>query len=178
MKKVFQGEIYSIWQWEQELFDGTIRTFEKIERPNTAGIIGVLPDQRIMLVWDEQPHREGVLTPSGGRAEPGETAEENAAREFLEETGYRAKTLSPFIQYKPDNKSSYTVSIFIGKHAEKIAEPEISAGERTTLRFFTFDEFLLLGQDPTLRDMWVRIMLLEAQIDPKKKEALYQALYE
>ena len=178
MKKVFQGEIYSIWQWEQELFDGTTATFEKIERPNAAGVLAVLPDKRIMLVWDEQPGRAAVLTPAMGRANEGESAQECAEREFFEETGYKAKTISPWLHYKPYGKSDFSVDIFIGKKEKKIAEPEISAGERTTLRFFTFDEFLLLGQDPTLRDMWVRIMLLEAQIDPKKKEALYQALYE
>lgn len=178
MKKVFQGLIYSIWQWEQELFDGTTRTFEKIERPSTASVVGVLPDTRIMLIWDEQPHREGVLTPSGGRSEPGETPEQNAAREFLEETGYRAQTLSPWISYQPDNKSSYTVDIFIGKNVEKVTEPEESAGERTQVRLFTFDEFLALGQDPSLRDLYVRITLLEAQLDPSKKEVLRKALYE
>ncbi len=178
MKKVFQGEIYSIWQWEQELFDGSTRTFEKVERASTANIVAVLPDKQIMLIWDEQPGREGVLTPSGGRMDEGETPEEGAARELLEETGYKVQTITPWIQYTPDKKSSYTVYIFIGKGAEKVTDPMESAGERAEVRLFTFDEFLALGQDDSLRDTHLRITLLEAQIDPMKKQALYQALYE
>ena len=53
-----------------------------------------------------------------------------------------------------------------------------STGERAEVRLFTFDDFLALGQDDSLRDTHLRITLLEAQIDPMKKQALYQALYE
>lgn len=177
MKKVFQGKIFSVWQWEQELYDGSKKTFEKVTRSDSAAVLGVLPDNRIMLVWDEQPHREGVLTCAGGQVDEGEDPESAATREFFEETGYTVSQLVPWLTWAPAGKISFAVHIFIGKDIKKVAEPQVSSGERTEVRFFTFDEFLALGQDETLRDMRVRITLLEAQLDPKKKEGLYQALY-
>ncbi len=177
MKKVFQGKIFSVWEWGQELYDGSKETFEKAGRPDGTRVLGILPDKRIMLVWDEQPHREGGLMLAGGQLDAEEDPLSGAAREFLEETGYKAQSLTPWFQSQPIGWVLYTMHFFIGKNVEKIAEPQNGPGERTEVRLFTFDEFLLLGQDETLRDMRIRITLLEAQLDPKKKEKLYQALY-
>lgn len=177
MKKVFQGEIFSVWQWEQKLYDGTTKTFEKISRTDAGSVIGVLPDKRILLIWDEQPHREGYLTPACGKMEEGETPKMTAAREFREETGYEAEKLIPFYTHSPYNKLEFTIHCFIGKNARKIHDQALEAGEKIEPRFFTFDEFLALGQDESLRAPQLRIMLLEAQIDPQKKEDLYNRLY-
>jgi ADP-ribose pyrophosphatase len=177
IKKVFQGEIFSIWQWEQELYDGTTKTFERATRRDAAGIIGVLPDKKIILTWDEQPDRAGVLTPAGGGLEEGENAEQGALREFQEETGYTTSEIIPLLSYRPAHKVEFTVSFFVGKNCIKSGEPHLDAGEKIELRFFTFEEFLALGQDESLRDMRLRIMLLEAQLDPNKRKILEEKLY-
>ncbi len=177
MKKVFQGEIFSVWQWKQELYDGSKKIFEKVSRTDAGSIIGVLPDKRILLVWDEQPHREGYLTPAGGRVESGESPEEAAIRELREETGYEAEQLVPLYSVKPYGKVEFAIHCFIGKNLKKGGEPALEAGEKISLRFFTFDEFLALGKDESLRAPHLRIMLLEAQLDPKKKQDLYEKLY-
>lgn len=178
-KKVFQGTIFSVWQWEQELYDGSTKTFEKIGRTSTANTVGILPDNRIMLVWDEQPGREveGVLTAPGGQIDEGETPEQTAAREFFEETGYIAGSLTPWFSYTPWAKAMFSVHFFIAKNIEEKGKPQNGAGERTQPRFFTFDEFIALGQNEQLRDSRLRIMLLEAQLDPTKKQAIYNLFY-
>ncbi len=178
MKKVFQGELFSIWQWDQKMYDGSTQVFERAMRQDAAGTIAILPDKRILLTWDEQPDREGLLSVSGGRIEEGESPEKAAARELLEETGYRAEISTLLYAHQPDKKVMCTFHIFIGKNCSKISEPKLDAGEKIELRFFTFDEFLALGQHEQLRDMRLRIMLLEAQLDPVKKENLYKLLYE
>ena len=48
------------------------------------------------------------------------------------------------------------------------ATPE--GGEKIRVLNFTFDEFLELGTNPKMRDLVIRIILLEAQIDKKKRE--------
>ncbi len=178
MKKVFQGDIHSVWQWEQELFDGSKKRFEKIGRPDATRVLGVLPDGRILLVWDEQPQREGVLTLAGGQIDEGEDPAPSAAWEFLEETGYKVASPTPWLTWQPVNWVSNTIHFFIGRDVEYVSEPLQSAGERTGVRLFTFDEFIALGKDESLREMRIRIMLLEAQIDPNKKKELYALLYE
>lgn len=177
MKKVFQGDIFSVWQWDQELYDGSTKTFERVQRGDAAFIIGVLPDKRILLAWDEQPDREGVLGPAGGTVEEEEDPKDAAARELLEETGYKAAAIEPWMSFVPYGKMIFTVHCFIGRGAEKVAEPTPEPGERITPRLFNFEEFLALGQDETLRSTHLRIILLEAQLDPKKKETLYNQLY-
>ncbi|MCE9643493.1 MAG: NUDIX hydrolase [Candidatus Andersenbacteria bacterium] len=177
MKKVFQGEIFSIWQWEQELYDGSKQVFEKATRSDTVRTIGVMPDNTIVCVWDEQPDRNRVFGLPGGQVDEGESPEAAAQREFLEETGYETATIAPLFSYKPAGRVDYYVHFFIAKHLTKIHEPQQSAGEKIELQFFTFDEFLALGHNEELRDLQLRIMLLEAQLDPAKKEKLYNALY-
>jgi len=48
-KKVFQGKIYSIYQWQQTLFDKTITTFERIHQGQTVDILPVTKDKKLFL---------------------------------------------------------------------------------------------------------------------------------
>jgi ADP-ribose pyrophosphatase len=86
---VFEGEIFSVWQWQQLCFDGSYKTFEMIKRAHLAQVIPVLDNGDILLVDDRQPQRLPVLSLPGGRMDP-EDANTLAAtkRELLEETGY------------------------------------------------------------------------------------------
>ncbi len=178
MKKVFQGKIFSVWQWEQKMYDGSTEIFEKIQRPDYAGVIAVLPNKKIMVVTDEQPHRGPQLSIPGGRIEEGENPEKAAKRELLEETGYIPEKIELLYSHTSSSKVVYTSYIFIGKNCTKKSKPKLDAGEKIELRFFNFEEFITLGQNEELRDLRLRIMLLEAQIDPAKKESLYKLLYE
>lgn len=177
MKKVFQGNIFSVWQWDQKLYDGSTKVFERVQRTDAAFIIGVTLDKKILLIWDEQPDREGALGPAGGKVEEGEDPKDAAVRELLEETGYKAKIIEPWMSFVPYGKMIFTVHCFIGKGVEKVTEPTPEPGERITPRLFSFEEFIALGQEATLRSTHLRIILLEAQLDSKKKEILYQQLY-
>lgn len=175
--KVFQGHRYSVWQWEQELFDGSSGTWEALKRTNTAHTVGVLPDGRILLNEDTQPGRSAVLTPPGGQIDAGEAPEAAAKREFLEETGYEIGTLVPWHYYRASTNTEWFIYAYVGRDLKKVGEPHLEAGERTTARTFSFEEFLELGRTPTLRDRILRTILLEAMLDPVKKEELRTVLY-
>ncbi len=175
--KVFQGEIFSVWQWPQQLYDGSTATFEAIKRADTAHTVGILPDGRILMVEDEQPYRPPVITPAGGVIDENETPEEGAKREFLEETGYQIGQLIPWHSYQPSDKIIWRVHAFIGRNLLKSGEPHTEPGEKIKVLTFTFNEFVQLGQNPMLRDLVLRTILLEAQLDNKKKNELYQTLY-
>ncbi len=66
---VFKGVIFDVYQWEQELFDGTKTTFEKLKRPDTVVVFPVLPNGKILLTKQEQPGKEPFIGATGGRAE-------------------------------------------------------------------------------------------------------------
>lgn len=176
-KRVFEGKIFDVYQWDQKLFDGSTAIFERLSRRGSVHTVGILPDERILLTEDTQPDRGAVITPAGGQVDAGETPEIAARREFLEETGYEIGELIAWHSYRPSNKIEWDVHAFIGRNISYAQEPEPEAGEKISVLTFTFEEFLELGHNPKMRDSYIRILLLEAKLDPEKKEALHQTLY-
>lgn len=177
-KKVFQGKIFAVWQWEQELYDGSFSTFERLSRPDYAFGVGVLDNGQILLLHDEQPDREAVITPAGGKVDEGETPEAALRREFLEETGYAIGEIKPWFAYRPSTKIEMVTWGYIARKLTRKQAPHPEPGERIQEVTYSFEDFLKLGQAPLLREWLLRIELLEAQIDPRKKERLKKLLYE
>lgn len=68
---VFSGEILKVYQWEQELYDGSKAIFEKAERPASVEVIAPV-DSKIILLDQEQPHKAPFASLPGGRVEDGE----------------------------------------------------------------------------------------------------------
>lgn len=68
--------------------------FHVLESPDWVNVIALTPDEQVVLV---RQYRHGsrrlCLEIPGGLAESGDTAEEAARRELLEETGYEASDL-------------------------------------------------------------------------------------
>ncbi len=40
-KRVFKGVVFDTYQWEQDMYDGTKKTFEKLKRPDTVVVFPV-----------------------------------------------------------------------------------------------------------------------------------------
>lgn len=177
-KAVFKGQIFTVWQWEQELYDGSFATYERLTRADYVYAVGVLPNQNILLIEDTQPNRDPILTPAGGKVDPGETPEQAVQREFLEETGHTIGELIPWHSYTPTSKIQMQIHGFIARDITKTHKPTPEAGEKIEIITYTFEEFLQLGENPMLRDWLLRIKLLEAQLKPDKKEELRKLLYE
>ena len=177
-KKVFQGELFSVWQWEQEMYDGSFATFERIQRADYAYAVGVLDDERLLLVKDEQPDRDWVITPAGGKVDEGETPPQAAEREFEEETGYKAGSLKEWFSYRPNTKLDMEIHAYVARDLELTGQTALEPGERIELTPYTFDEFLQLGENPRLRDWMLKIVMLQAQLHEEKKEELKKIFYE
>lgn len=183
-RKVFEGTIFTTWQWDQEVYDGSTQVFEGLSRPDYGTAVGVLGTGEVLLAWDEQPDRGPILSSVGGRIEAGESPEAGARREFIEETGYTPGRFIPWFSYQPESKVEYTVHMFIARDIGGAGEPALDPGEMIELRTFSFEDFLRLGGASSgdlggpVRDWLLRVMLLEAQLDKTKRQALYSLLYE
>lgn len=177
-KKVFAGEIYSLWQWRQKMYDGSEAVYERLSRADTANVVGVLPNGKILMIRDEQPDRGAVITPAGGMIKDGESPGEGAKREFLEETGYLIGKAKPWLVYRPSGKFEWQVHSFIGQDLSYTGDAAPDPGEKIELLEYDFDDWLLLGSNENMRDLVMRIILLEARLDQHKRAELRKLLYE
>jgi len=91
-KKVFSGVRFDVYQWQQELYDGSYATFERARFRDGAFVIALLPDDQIIMTLQEQPARAGsfLSLPGGAFDSPTEDPLLCAQRELLEETGYES----------------------------------------------------------------------------------------
>src|ERR1700694_343877 len=175
-RKVFSGLIFDVYQWEQQLFDGTTRIFEKIRRPDTVMIVPILDDGSILLVEQEQPGKQPFIGVPGGRVEPGEEVLDAAKRELLEESGYEASELTLWDAQHPTPKIDWVVYVLIAKGLKKVAQPANDADERIVLKHVTFDEFVNLSTDRRFLERALILTLLEAKCSPEKAEQLRNLL--
>lgn len=139
-ERVFEGIIYDVYQWQQEQFDGTFKTFEMLRRPDTTVVIGIV-DSKIVVIEDEQPHRGLKLTFPGGRADiEGESSLAAAQREMLEETGYRFANWKLVKVYKPLTKMEWFIYIFVADTVIGQGRPHLDPGEKITVRLESYDD--------------------------------------
>lgn len=170
--RVFEGEIFSIYQWEQELFDGTKATFEKLARRDSVNILPVTSEGKIVIARQEQPGYTPFWGAIGGGLDEGETALEGARRELKEETGYTAEEFILLDTVQPSFIVDWTIYTFIAKGIRIIEEPRPDAGEKIELHFLTFDEFIEATRMPDYRDKETALLIHRASGNPEKMASL------
>jgi ADP-ribose pyrophosphatase len=179
-KRVFQGAIFDVYQWEQEMYDGTKEVFEKLKRSYTVEIIAVTPEGKIIVQRQQQPDSETwFLSLVGGRIEEGEEPLEAAKREMLEETGYVSQHWEHLETYDGSNKVDWKNFIYTARGCEKISEQHLDAGERIEVFFVTFDEFIELVDSHQLKRVCesLRERCIRAKYHQPSHEAFYKMIY-
>src|SRR6187551_1248303 len=126
-QKVFKGQVFDVYQWEQEQYDGSKRTFEKVKRPDTVIVFPVLPNGKILLTEQEQPGKDPFIAATGGRVDEGEDILTAAKRELLEESGYEAEEFILWDAQHPQSKIDWVVYTFIAKGLKKVADLHLDA---------------------------------------------------
>ncbi len=153
-KKVFDGIIFDVYQWEQEQFDGTSKIFEAIKRPSTVEIIPVFDDDTIVLAHETQPNMEKhFFSLYSGRVEEGEGELEAAKRELMEESGLESDNWELWHTYNAggSNKIDWQVHVYVALGCKNTEGTELEAGEEITPHGCTFDEFVDIATRP---DFW------------------------
>lgn len=171
-QKVFQGEIFEVYQWQQQMFDGSTATFERLKRADTVSIVPVTNDGHILYAKEEQPGIKPFLGTFGGRVDRGEDILAAAKRELLEETGYEADHWELWFSSQPSSKVEWTVYVFVAKGLRNVTKPHLDPGEKIELATATVEEFLTqVVSDPTFRDSDIALHVFQQSrtSDERKK---------
>lgn len=171
-KKVFDGVLFDVYQWEQEMFDGTKTTFEKLKRPDTVVVFPILDDGKILLTEQEQPGKESFVGAAGGRVDDGEDILEAAKRELLEETGYEASEFILWDAQHPTSKIDWVVYTFVAKGLKKVSDQNLDAGEKIVLKPVNLDEFIDIAISKNFVEKEIIPKLYEAKLYPEKMKEL------
>jgi ADP-ribose pyrophosphatase len=141
--KVFEGIMFDVYQWEQELFDGTKATFEALKRQASVTILAEV-DGKIIFNNEEQPGKPAFSALPGGRVEKDDTPLSAAQRELLEETGYESGDWQEWFTADAGNMSKleWNSYYFIARDCKKMKEPKLDAGERVETALISFEELL------------------------------------
>lgn len=178
-KSVYKGPIFEVFQWEQEMFDGSTQVFEALKRPDTAEVIATI-DNRIVIQHQTQPHkREAFICIPGGRIEPGEDPLVGAKRELLEETGLASESWDQWFMDRPSGKIDWTIYVYVARQCKLIAEQKLDAGERITLEQVSYDRFLEMVDKGELNQLSpdLRVALVRAANNPDERERLRKYIF-
>ncbi len=175
-KRVHEGPLADIYQWEQEMFDGSKRTFECFVRADTAGVLAFLDKDTLLMTKQTQPGRgrkELFFDPPGGMIDPGETPKQGAARELTEETGYAARKMKLWSKSTFDGMVRFEEFVFLAKDLKKTPEhnPE-HAGEKIELIEMPWKQAVELSLTHQMRRRDIMLAILAMEFDPKQKARL------
>lgn len=176
---VFSWIRSDIYQWDQEMYDGTIKRFESIRFLDGAFVIAILPDWHILLTRQEQPLiSEFISLPGWSFDSPDEDPLDCACRELREETGYTSDTIIPWFEFSWTKNVNTSVHYYIARNCYKVGDVIPDAWEKIQVFTVSFDEFLELSSHPGFHHHWNLLPILyEARLSSEKKEQLRKIFY-
>lgn len=158
-KKVFEGVIFDVYQWDQEMYDGSIEIFEKLKRADTVTIIAT-HDDKVYLSRQIQPDRNKYFFSCfGGRVDMGEDPLEAAKRELLEEAGMSSDDWNLLTSDSLISKIDWSTYIYIAKNCQTVAPQKLDNGEKIEIIEMGFEEFLDKIYDEEFRGLDIRLHL-------------------
>lgn len=145
-RRVYSGRVISLDVDTVRFPDGSLGELEMVRHSGASAVVPLLSDPfgsdpQILLVKQYRYAAEGYLYEvPAGRLSEGESPEECARRELLEETGCRAKRVQPLL-------TMYTTPGFTDEQIHLFMASELTRGETHHER----DEFISLEVLPLTR---------------------------
>lgn len=99
---IYEGPVFGLRRDEVIEPTGLRTVREVITHPGSVVVLPILPDKKILLIRQyRHATRQYMWELVAGRIDGGEEPKHAAARELIEETGYRAKRLKIFLDVFP-----------------------------------------------------------------------------
>lgn len=171
----FRGELFDVYQWPQEMFDGSVATFEMLKREDTVITIAVR-DDKVVITHQTQPRQDWFYDYPGGRHDnPAETELEAAKRELREETGMSFQNWKLIDARQPFLKLDWLIYTFLATDFIEQKEQKLDAGEKIEVLEVTFDELREYAKKPNAKHLLPEFLRDIKTIDELKNlPALYE----
>ena len=138
-RAIYDSDWVSLHLVDVEIPDGPRFDHHVVRLPRPAsGTVVVDPERGVLLLWRHRFITDswGWEIPAGGLDE-GETFEQAAIRETIEETGWRPGPVTELVRYHPTNGlSDQTFAIFRAEGAEHLGPPS-DPGESERIEWVT-----------------------------------------
>lgn len=161
-KRVFHGVLFDVYQWEQELFDGSKGTWERVKRTDSVTVIPII-DGKIVVLYEEHPATEPFTGLVAGFIDDGESPLETAKRELREETGLESDDLFSYASWQVGSKISWDEHVFIARDCRNVGDLRLDpGGEKVRLDYVTWEGFLdfIARDDFRLNNLTLHILKL------------------
>jgi ADP-ribose pyrophosphatase len=150
---IYEGKAFGVRR--DELIEPTgVRTIrEVVTHPGSVVVLPVLPDGRIVMVRQyRHATRQYLWELVAGRMEYGENPRAGAQRELLEETGYRARTFSVFLDVFPTPGFLEERMYLLLAEGLSAGEAEPEEDEKLVVRAYSRKQLEQMMQRGRLRD--------------------------
>jgi ADP-ribose pyrophosphatase len=144
-KQIYNGKVVQLRVDTVSLPDGKTKIREIVVHPGAAAIVALMNDgegeeKEVLLV---EQYRKAVesktLEIPAGTLEEGESPEDCASRELIEETGFQASKLDKLMEFYPSpGFSSEIIHIFVASGLKKVSNAEAEL----PIRFVPLSELL------------------------------------
>ena len=150
---IYQGRVFGLRRDEVVEPSGLRATREVITHPGSVVVLPVLPDGRIVMIRQyRHATRQYLWELVAGRKEPEETPKQGAARELLEETGYRAKRYKVFLDVFPSPGFLEERMYLLLAEGLTAGEAQPEEDEKIEVRPFKLKELKQMIKSGRLRD--------------------------
>jgi ADP-ribose pyrophosphatase len=148
--RIYTGRVLNLDQDSVRFPDGSTGQLEMIRHPGAAAVLPFLedpsgPDPLVILIRQFRHATDGfIYEVPAGRLDPGESPEECAARELVEETGYQASRFDRLTTiYTTPGFTDERIHLFLATGL-KPGPPKREADEFLELHQFKWSEVLQL----------------------------------
>jgi ADP-ribose pyrophosphatase len=152
-KMIYQGRVFGVRR-DEVLEPGGVRaTREVITHPGSVVVLPVLSDGRILLIRQyRHATRQFLWELVAGRIDRGEKPRQAAARELIEETGYRARSFRVFLDVFPTPGFLEERMFILLAKGLTAGEAQPEADERITSKAFKRAQLEKMIRSNNIRD--------------------------
>ncbi len=131
---------------------GQPHSFFRIDSSDWANIVPITPEGGVVMVRQYRHGSDRVtLETPGGLVDSSETPAQAAAREMLEETGYRAREITPLGMVNP-NPAFFgnRLHVFVARDSVRVAQVHNEEIEETVVKIVTREQLRRFVRDGTV----------------------------